>query len=64
MLPRIFWEDCYSGARVFSPLVMLQLLESYAGGPAPARLPVLLVSPRIWLQVSPQVLGVARTLFR
>jgi len=49
-LPRSFWEDCYSGTRVFTPLLIYFLLRA---GPAgwSSMVPLLMVIPRVVLQV-------------
>jgi len=59
-LPRDVWVDCYAGARVFSPLLLFEFLRSFPENQPVARLPLLLASPRIWLQVAPQALGIVR----
>jgi len=60
VLPRSVWVDSYASARVFSPLLLFEFLRSFSDNQPMARLPLLLASPRIWLQVSPQALGIAR----
>jgi hypothetical protein len=62
VLPRNVWVDCYASARVFSPLLLFQFLQSFSENQPIARFPLLLASPRIWLQVSPQALGIVRGL--
>jgi hypothetical protein len=60
ILPRSVWVDPYASARVFSPLLLFQFLRSFPENQRVARLPLLLASPRIWLQVAPQALGIVR----
>ena len=61
-LPQIFWADCYSAARVFTPLILFEALGWFSGDGAIAFAPLLLVAPRVWLQLGPQVLGIARSI--
>jgi hypothetical protein len=63
LLPPLFQQDCYSSARVFTPLLLLEFLESLGERSRLPRLPLAMVAPRIWLQLTPQVLGVVRGLF-
>ncbi|HEY6342299.1 MAG TPA: hypothetical protein VIY49_12465 [Bryobacteraceae bacterium] len=51
-LPRFFWEDSFSGSRVFTPLLIYVMLRGFpvAGGKALA--PLLFAIPRILLQVA------------
>ena len=62
MLPRVFWEDAYSGARVYSPLILYRFLATCCGGPVMGRVPLAMVTPRILVQLAPQALGVIRGL--
>ena len=59
-LPRGSWVEAYGMSRVFSPLLLLQFVEGAAGGLMLSRLPLLLVSPRTWIQLLPQLEGVLR----
>jgi hypothetical protein len=52
------WSDCYATARILSPLLLFQFLGEGRIG----RLPLAMVLPRVWLQLTPQVLGVIRGL--
>jgi hypothetical protein len=61
-LPISTWSDFYSAARVFSPLLLFEFLRSIPEGSAIERLPLLMVSPRIWIQLLPQVGGVLRAI--
>ena len=61
-LSEFVWDDRYAGARILSPLLLLLLLRSFAGGDKLGRLPLAMVAPRVWLQITPQVLGVLRGL--
>lgn len=60
LLPRGEWVEVYGAARVFSPLVLLQFLRSVSSRQILARAPLLMVSPRIWIQLLPQIGGVVR----
>jgi hypothetical protein len=51
-LPRSFWEDCYSGARVFTPLLIYVVLRGLPAVGWRATAPLLMVMPRIVLQVA------------
>jgi hypothetical protein len=53
------YDDPLAGARVLAPLLLFQFLQ--AG--RLTRLPLLLVTPRVWLQLMPQALGILRGLF-
>ena len=44
----------------FSPLMLFEFLRSFPENRPVSRLPLLLASPRIWIQVSPQALGIVR----
>ncbi|MBZ5624558.1 MAG: hypothetical protein LAQ69_38535 [Acidobacteriia bacterium] len=50
-LPRSFWEDCYSGARVFTPLLIYVMLRGAPLGRWRVMAPLLMVLPRVALQV-------------
>jgi len=63
-LSEFVWTDCYAGApRILSPLLLFVILSSFAGGEKLARLPLAMVVPRVWLELTPQVLGVLRGLW-
>jgi hypothetical protein len=55
-------QEVYSGARILSPLLLYQFLESYRGGRIVGRAPMIMVTPRILAQLMPQVWGVIRGL--
>jgi hypothetical protein len=58
-LPRSFWEDCYSGARVFTPLLIYLILCAAPAARRRSAAPLLMVVPRIVLQFSaPLVLAI------
>ena len=59
-LSRFVWTDCYATARILSPLLLFLFLRSFAGGEKLGRLPLAMVVPRVWLEITPQVLGVLR----
>jgi hypothetical protein len=52
------YDDPLAGARILAPLMMFQFLE----GGRLNRLPLLMVTPRVWLQLTPQALGILRGL--
>jgi hypothetical protein len=58
MLPPGVYDDPFAGSRILAPLLMFQFLE----GGVLSRLPLLLVTPRVWLELTPQVLGILRGL--
>ena len=58
MVPPGVYDDPFAGARILAPLLLFQFLE--AG--RLTRLPLLLVTPRVWLDLTPQVLGIPRRL--
>jgi hypothetical protein len=51
-----FYDDPYAGARVFTPLILFEFLS----GDRFSRWPLLMATPRVWLQLGLQVLGVVR----
>ena len=57
------WTDCYATARILSPLLLFVFLRSLSGGEKLGRLPLAMVVPRVWLEITPQVLGVLRGLW-
>jgi hypothetical protein len=62
-LAEFVWTDCYATARILSPLLLFLFLRSFAGGEKVGRLPLAMVVPRVWLEITPQVLGVLRGLW-
>ena len=50
------WDDPFARARILAPLFLFQFLERGRL----TRLPLLLVTPRVWLELTPQVLGILR----
>jgi hypothetical protein len=58
VLPPGVYDDPFAGARILAPLLMFQFLE----GGGWTRLPLLLVTPRVWLELTPQVIGILRGL--
>ncbi len=61
-MPRVFWADPYTPGRVLTPLLLFQALGFFAGDGRIALLPLLLVAPRIWLQLGRQALGIVHHL--
>jgi hypothetical protein len=61
-LSEFAWSDCYATARIMSPLLLFLFLHSFAGHEKLGRLPLAMVVPRVWLEITPQVLGVLRGL--
>ena len=59
-LSEYVWTDCYATARILSPLLLFLFLRSFAGGEKLGRLPLAMVAPRVWLEITPQVVGVLR----
>jgi hypothetical protein len=59
MMHQGFYDDPYAGARVFTPMMLFQFLsgERWSG------VPLLAASPRVWLQLGLQVLGILRGIF-
>lgn len=62
-LSQFVWTDCYATARILSPLLLFLFLQSFAGEGKLGRLPLAMVVPRVWLEITPQVLGVLRGLW-
>jgi hypothetical protein len=58
MLPPGVYDDPFAGARILAPLFLFQFLQAGRW----SRLPLLLVTPRVWLELTPQVLGILRGL--
>jgi hypothetical protein len=58
MLPPGVYDDPFAGARILAPMLLFQFLEV----DRLTRLPLLLVTPRVWLELTPQVLGIVRGL--
>jgi hypothetical protein len=52
-LPPGIYDDPISAPRILAPLLMFEFLRG-------ERLPLLLVTPRVWLELAPQVLGILR----
>ena len=59
LLPPGVYDDPFAGARILAPLLLFQFLD----GGRWTRLPLLLVTPRVWLELTPQVLGILRGMF-
>lgn len=57
------WNEAFSFARVFSPLLLMIALDGAETRRIVAFLPLLLIVPRIVMQFGPQMVGVARGLF-
>jgi len=57
-LPPGVYDDPFAGARILAPLFLFQCLQPGRW----TRLPLLLVTPRVWLELTPQVLGILRGL--
>jgi hypothetical protein len=62
-LPVGTWSEFFATARVFSPLLLFEFLRSFPERRAIDRLPLLMVAPRIWIQLLPQIGGVLRGVF-
>ena len=58
MLPPGVYDDPFAGVRILAPLFLFQFLQPRRW----SRLPLLLVTPRVWLELAPQVLGILRGL--
>jgi hypothetical protein len=54
-IPPGTYDDAFAGARILGPLLAWQFLEG-------ERLALWMVTPRVWLELGPQVLGVVRGL--
>jgi hypothetical protein len=52
------YDDPFAGARILAPLLLFQFLQAGRWN----RLPLLMVTPRVWLELTPQVLGILRGL--
>jgi hypothetical protein len=50
------YDDPFARARILAPLFLFQFVEPGRL----TRLPLLLVTPRVWLELTPQVLGILR----
>jgi hypothetical protein len=50
-LPGSFWEECYSGSRAFTPLLIWVMLAALPRAGWRAALPLLMAMPRVILQV-------------
>jgi hypothetical protein len=62
-LSEFVWTDCYATARIMSPLLLFLFLRSFAGQEKLGRYPLAMVVPRVWLEITPQILGVLRGLW-
>jgi hypothetical protein len=62
-LSEFVWTDCYATARIMSPLLLFLFLHSFAGKGKLGRYALAMVVPRVWLEITPQVLGVLRGLW-
>jgi hypothetical protein len=62
-LSEFVWSDCYATARIMSPLLLFLFLDSFTGKEKWGRLPLAMAAPRVWLEITPQVLGVLRGLW-
>jgi hypothetical protein len=58
MLPPGVYDDPFAGVRVLAPLLLFQFMQAGRW----YRLPLLLATPRVWLELAPQVLGIIRGL--
>lgn len=56
------WESVYSFGRTLTPLLLLVALSGRAAQSRAALLPLAMVTPRVLLQLGPQVVGIARGL--
>jgi phosphotransferase system glucose/maltose/N-acetylglucosamine-specific IIC component len=55
-------QDIYSAARILSPLMLYQFLDSCRRGRRIERAPIVMVTPRILAQLAPQAAVVAHAL--
>jgi hypothetical protein len=64
-LPYEFWADCCSSGRVFSPLLLFLVMGKIESASTQAlyAVPLLLVSPRTWLQLLSSLWGVIKGVF-
>ena len=53
------YDDPLARARVLAPLLLFEFLQAGRW----SRLPLLMVTPRVWLELTPQMLGILRGLF-
>ena len=60
LLPRKVWEDSYSGARIFSPLLIYVMLRGWPLGGWRLMTPLLMVTPRIALEVFGNLIAAIR----
>jgi hypothetical protein len=58
MMPHGVYDDPFAGVRILAPLLLFQFLRGNWWG----RLPLLLATPRVWLELAPQALGILRGL--
>jgi hypothetical protein len=59
-IPVTVSTEFYSSSRALTPLLLFEFLRSLSERRVTDRLPLLMVSPRIWIQLLPQVGGVLR----
>ena len=52
-IPPGTYDDAFAGARILGPLVAFQFLQG-------SRLPLWMVTPRVWLELGPQIFGILR----
>ena len=57
VLPPGVYDDPVAAPRILAPLLIFQFLQ----GGWLSRLPLLLVTPRVWLELAPQFLGILRS---
>jgi hypothetical protein len=55
LLPPGVYDDPFAGARILAPLLMFEFLRGQ-------RLPLLLATPRVWLELAPQMIGILKGL--
>jgi hypothetical protein len=58
VLPPGVYDDAFAGARILAPLLLFQFQQASRWN----RLPLLLGTPRVWLELTPQLLGILRGL--
>jgi len=59
LLPPGVYDDPFAGARILAPLLLFEFLQGGRLG----RLPLVLITPRVWLELAPQMLGILRGAF-
>ncbi|MGA2268883.1 MAG: hypothetical protein ABSH44_10490 [Bryobacteraceae bacterium] len=60
-MARSFWEECYSGTRVFTPLLLYVMLRAVPAVGWRAMAPLLMATPRVVLQVVAPLLPTLRS---